>query len=83
VRYCMSLESFNLLVELVHPEIEPDIVNARNHCAEPICAEIVVAIGIQYLAGGSYDDDLMSTFGVSKSDIYYCSNKSIKDVLKC
>jgi hypothetical protein len=53
-KYCMSNESFDKLVDHLRPAIEVDIVKAHDRCNHEIYPEIVVAIGIRYLCGGSY-----------------------------
>jgi hypothetical protein len=41
---------------------------------------MIVTIGIRVLAGGNYDD-IMDTFGISKSSFYYSRNRFLNAVL--
>jgi hypothetical protein len=43
---------------------------------------MIVAIGIRVLAGGNYDD-IMNTFGMSKSGFFYSRKKFLNAVLGC
>jgi hypothetical protein len=81
-KYRMSKESFDKLVDHLRPDIEVDIVKARNRCNQEIYPEIVVAICIRYLCGGSYDD-ISNCYGVSIGGYYYSRNKFLNSILRC
>ena len=51
-RFRMSEIAFNDLVELLRPALKRVICNSRSK--QPIFVELVVAIGLRWLAGGSY-----------------------------
>ena len=80
VRYRMPLKDFEALVELLGDDIVPDIRQAKRRNVEPIYPEMVAAIGIRVLAGGNYDD-IMNTYGVSKSGYYHSRNRFLKALL--
>ena len=54
--YRMSYDAFNTLLELLRPSISCDLIKSKNCTPEPIYPELVMAIGLQWLAGGSYLD---------------------------
>ena len=76
----MSKKSFDKLVNHLRPDIEVDIVKAHNRCNEEIYPEIVVAIGICHLCGGSYDD-ISHCYDVSVGGYYYSRNKFLQSIL--
>jgi hypothetical protein len=78
----MSNESFDKLVSHLWPDIEVDIVKARNRCNQEIYPEIFVAICICYLRGGSYDD-ISNCYGVNIGGYYYSHNKFLDSILQC
>jgi hypothetical protein len=82
IRYRMALEDFDALVLLLGDEVVPNVSMSRRRSAEAIYPEMVVGVGIRYLAGGSYDD-IMNTFGLSKSGFYYARKRFIKAVIGC
>jgi hypothetical protein len=82
IRYRMALEDFDALVLLLGDEVVPNVAMSRRRSAEAIYPEMVVGVGIRYLAGGSYDD-IMNTFGLSKSGFYYARKRFIKAVIGC
>jgi hypothetical protein len=82
-RYCMPLEEFNALVELLGDVIGvPNVVQSERRCVEPIYPKMILGIGIRVLAGGNYDA-IINTFGISKSSLYYSRNKFLNAVLSC
>ena len=81
-RYRMPESAFNKLVELLKPMLPGDVTKSRNRCSHEIYPEIIVAIGLRYLAGGSYDD-IREVYGVSVSGFYYCRNRFFKAVMLC
>ena len=64
-RYRMPLEDFQFLVRLLREQIEPNWEMSSRQCEHPIIPEVVVAVGLRYLAGGTYDD-IMNVYGMSK-----------------
>lgn len=81
-KYRMSVEAFDNLVELLRPMITQDQIKARNSCGEPINPELVVAMGLRWLAGGSYHD-IMDTFSVSQSSFYRARDIFLDAVIAC
>jgi hypothetical protein len=78
----MPLEHFDALVLLlVGKDVAPDVTMSKRRSDAPIYPEIVVGVGIRCLAGGSYDD-IMNTYGLSKSGFYYARNRFINAVLR-
>jgi hypothetical protein len=82
VKYRMTEKGFNRLVRLLGPILDCDIPKAHRRCSEEIYPELFVAIGLRYLAGGSYDD-IREVYGVSVPGFYYCRNRFFKAVLAC
>jgi hypothetical protein len=81
-RYRMPLGDFNALVELLGGAIVPNVVQSKRRSVEPIYPKMILGIGTRVLAGGNYDD-IMNTFGISKSGFYYSGNKFLNAVLSC
>jgi hypothetical protein len=81
-KYRMSEKAFNRLVRVLGPILQSDISKSGNRCTEEIYPEIFVAIGLRYLAGGSYDD-IRDVYGVSVGGFYYCRNRFFKAILTC
>ena len=50
----MSETAFNDLVELLRPALKRVVNRSRSN--QPMFVEIVVAIGLRWLAGGSYQE---------------------------
>jgi len=80
--YRMSHESFIKLLNLVRAKVTPDIIKALNSAPEPIYPELVVAIGLRWLAGGSYAD-LKNVYGVSKTSVYRSRDTFVSAVTEC
>ena len=76
--YRMTHPSFQKLVSLVAPVACRYIHNSR--CNEKVTAELIVAIVIRWLAGGSYLD-LKNVYGLSSSYIYICRDKFIDAIV--
>ena len=81
-RYRMSLKDFNFLVRLLQKYIKPNWDMSSRRCDHPIIAEVVVAVGLRYLSGGTYDD-IMNVYGMSKTGLYKSRNKFLDAVLQC
>jgi hypothetical protein len=79
-RYRMPEKAFNRLVELLVPFLPSDVTKSRNRCSHEIYPEIIVGIGLRYLAGGSHED-IREVYGVSVSGFYYCRNRFFKAVM--
>ena len=81
----MPLEDFDALVvvELLDDAIVTNVTMSKRRCSKPIYPEMLAAIGIIVLAGGNYDDDIINTFGISKSGFYHSRNKFLKAILGC
>jgi hypothetical protein len=69
--YRMSLDAFNNLVELLQEDITADPRMALVSTGDPIYPEMVVAIGLHYLASGSYID-IKNMYHLSKAGVYLC-----------
>ncbi len=81
-KYCMSYEAFNILLELLWPDITCNIVKSMNSCNEPIFPELVLAPGLWWLAGGSYLDQ-KDMYSYSQSSYYRIQDIFLAAVLKC
>jgi hypothetical protein len=81
-KYRMPEKAFNRLVRVLGPILQADITKSRSRCTQEIYPEIFVAIGLRYLAGGSYDD-IREVYGVSVGGFYYCRNRFFKAILTC
>jgi hypothetical protein len=70
-KYRMTLETFTKLLEILRPSITVDPIKSQNSTpgSSPIYPELVMAIGIRWLAGGSYHD-IKDFCGVSRSSFY-------------
>ena len=64
--------------------LEIQIAGNYSKCgtSEPIIPEIVVAIGLRWLAGGSYID-IRHAYGCSIASLYRCHDLFIDAVLNC
>ena len=74
-QYRMSPTAFDRLVEILYHDIAVDekmSMISTPDSNSPIFPELVVAIGIRTLAGGSYHD-ITSYIGISDSSYYRCS----------
>ena len=80
--YRMSLSAFNNLVQVLYPRICFNLKKAMNSCGEPISPQIVIAIGLRWLAGGSYLD-IKTCYSVSSRSIYRCRDVFISPVKQC
>ena len=78
----MSHEAFLKLLDLLRPMVAPDIRKSHNSCDNPIYPELVLAIGLRWLAGGSYLD-LKNVYVVSQTSVYRCRDIFINAVLNC
>jgi len=76
----MSHRAFKKLTSM----LEIQIAGNYSKCgtSEPIIPEIVVAIGLRWLAGGSYID-IRHAYGCSIASLYRCRDLFIDAVLNC
>jgi hypothetical protein len=74
-KYRITLDTFNNLLEYLRPYITVDPIKSQNSTpgSLPIYPELVVAIGIRWLAGGSYHD-IKDFCRVSRSSFYRVRN---------
>jgi hypothetical protein len=80
--YRMSLEAFTTLLDFLHPMITPNLIKALNSCDEPIYPEMVMAVGLRWLAGGSYSD-IKNVYDISKNSVYRLKDIFLDAVLAC
>ncbi len=81
-KYRMNLETFNKLLEILRPKITVDYIKSMNstpNASEPIYPELVMHVGIRWLAGGVYHD--IEDSGVSRDSVYRCRDMFIKALL--
>ena len=68
--YSMSFQAFTALVDMLYQYIAYDYLKYGYTCTQqPVHAEITVAIGLRWLAGGSYLD-LKNVYCCSISTVY-------------
>jgi hypothetical protein len=68
----MELDTFNKILEKLRPLIVIDAIKSMNStpdASEPIYSELVMAVGIRWLAGGSYLD-IHNYCGISMPSCY-------------
>jgi hypothetical protein len=70
VKYRMSLDSFNKLLNLLCPTMQLNDKYAAMTGMEPICCEIMLHCTIRFLLGGSYHD-IHATVSISKPSFYH------------
>ena len=80
--YQMSLEAFTTLLDFLCPMISPNLIKALNSCDEPIYPEMVMAVGLRWLGGGSYSD-IKNVYGISKNSVYRLRDIFLDAVLAC
>ena len=78
----MEESSFNLLCTLLRPSITVDVTRARASGAEPIYPELVMAVGLRWLAGGQWAD-ICKGFCVSRASMYHIGNLFLDAVMDC
>jgi len=76
----MSETAFDDLIGLLRSALKRVIYNSRSK--QPIFVELVVAIGLRWLADGSYQE-IEDVFGVSTTEAYRSRNKFIDALLNC
>jgi len=70
IMYCMTIGSFNKLLELLSPTLQLNERFGRLSSGEPITCEIMLHCTIRFLAGGSYHD-IRQTASISKPSFYH------------
>ena len=80
--YRMSLNTFNKLLAILRQDITVNVVKSRNSMpeSEPIYPELIMHVGIRWLAGGSYHD-IRDHSGISTSSVYRCRDLFLDAVL--
>jgi len=81
VKYRMSLESFNKLLDLLSPHLWLKDKYAVMNGSEPISCEIMLHCAIRFLAGGSYHD-IHATVNISKAS-FFCLVWHTIDAINC
>lgn len=80
--YRMSHEAFNTLLAFLCPMITPNLVKALNSCDEEIYPEMVMAVGLRWLSGGSYLD-IKNVYGISTPTVYRLRDIFLDAILAC
>jgi len=79
----MSYQAFEKLLAILRPMITVDAAKSNNSCpnaSSHIYPELIMHIGLRWLAGGSYIDILDSS-GVSDASFYRCRDMFMDAVL--
>lgn len=82
VKYRMSLDSFNKLLDLLTPALRLKEQFAIVSGFEPICCEVMLHCAIRYLAGGSYHD-IRATAHISKPSFFRLLWHTIDAITSC
>ena len=78
--YKMTLESWNLLHNMLRPYIQRQCMRSRS--LQPITCNIIMGLGMRYLTG-SHKSCIRHVFGVSYTECYRCCIDFIKGVNMC
>ena len=81
--YRMSIEAFNILVDILRPGIAVNYkmsMVSTPDASDRIYPELIVAVGIRWLAGGSYHD-IRKYIGISKTSFYRARDMFLDAVL--
>ena len=80
----MSRAAFEHLVDLLREDITFDEIRAKNSSpdSEPIYPELVVAVCIRRLAGGTFTD-IKNWAGISKTSFYRCRDTFFRALFEC
>jgi hypothetical protein len=78
----MSLDNFDALVKLLGDKVGTNVAMSNIRREEAIYSEMTIVIGIRVLTGSSYDD-ILNTYGISKTGFYTARNKFLNAVLNC
>jgi hypothetical protein len=82
VKYRMSLDAFNELLDLLTPVLRLKEQFAIVSGFEPICNELMLHCAIRYLAGGSYHD-IQATAHISKPSFFRLLWHTIDAINSC
>ena len=85
--YRMSLEAFNQLLELLRPSITVNVVKSNASSGlyssnQHIYPELILAIGLRWLAGGNLID-ICHVYGVSYPSVYAITKTFLDAVNSC
>ena len=84
--YRMSYKTFHKLADMLRAKLTCDCVKSRASCAGmsglPFFPELVIAIALRWLAGGSYLD-IKNAYRCSAASIYRCRNTFLHVVNAC
>jgi hypothetical protein len=62
--------------------ITPNLIKALNSSDEPIYPELIMAVGLCWLAGGSFSN-LKNVYGISKNSVYRLRDIFLDAVIAC
>jgi hypothetical protein len=82
IKYRMSIESFNRLLDLLSPKLHLKDKYAIISGSEPISCEIMLHCAIRFLAGGSYHD-IRATAFISKPSFFRLVWHTIDAINSC
>ncbi|KAI2492824.1 DDE superfamily endonuclease [Fragilaria crotonensis] len=82
--YRMSFEAFSTLLDLLRDDLTTMTATQHggNHDTDPVEPELIMAIGIRWLAGGSYVD-IRHVYGCSVPSVYRFRDMFLDAVLNC
>ncbi|KAI2496037.1 nuclease [Fragilaria crotonensis] len=82
--YRMSFEAFSTLLDLLRDDLTTMTATQHggNHDTDPVEPELIMAIGIRWLAGGSYVD-IRHVYGCSVPSVYRLRDMFLDAVLNC
>jgi DDE superfamily endonuclease len=80
----MSFEAFSTLLDLLRDDLTTMTATQHggNHDTDPVEPELIMAIGIRWLAGGSYVD-IRHVYGCSVPSVYRFRDMFLDAVLNC
>ena len=77
VEYRMTLGTFYKLCDYIHHKIKRNFKKSKS--TEPIIDEIIVGVGLRFLAGGKLND-IRYIYGISIATAYTCKKSFIDAV---
>ena len=80
--YRMSHDAFVKMLNLLRTKLTCDCARSTISCSDPIYPELVMAIGLRYLAGGSYID-IRHAYHISVSSLFRCRDIFFNAVNTC
>jgi len=78
--YRMSIDTFTKLSEILTPELTRQ--SSKSSSPDPISVEIIMAIGLRWLAGGKVND-LKHVVSMSRAAVYKCRDDFLDAILSC